>query len=313
MIEEKASLLRTAVRESLRAGHRAARERLLKINRLEEDALFFPIDGTRHVGDPQQVVDAVVLDAVEDALRLRLPMIRVVGEESIRSVRGREYPIAVVDPVDGTKPFTHLGECWAVVLNMLQFSPSAGHLWIPAAGIATSTGMLVGVWEERTVTVELLEEEATAVTVLDCEPRGDRQLSLACVGAKAADAHRYSTLRQAFPKATVFNTGGNPVVVGVLTGDLDGIVSFDRQCSWDATYALAVSLAGGTIGATTHEEVFEGSEVLSWFRQPLQGAAEEVKTVPPIVAAKDRNTYLGIIAGLSVGDLAQRVGGGSSQ
>ena len=299
MIEERPALLRTALRQSLRTGHLEARKHLLRINHLDADALFFPIDGSRHVGDPQHIVDAAVLDAVENSLRAHLPLIRVVGEESIRSVRAREYPVAVVDPIDGTKLFTHLGECWAVVLNILEPHKMSGQLWTPAAGIATSAGILIGIWEEQTVTVELLEDEAFAMTVFDCAPRGDRQLSLACVGAKAADSPRHSALTRTFPEATVFNTGGNPVVVGVLTGDLDAIISFDRQCNWDATYALAVALAGGTVGATTHDEVFEVPEVSSWFRRPLQGIEQEVKIVPPIVAAKDRNTYKEIVARLS--------------
>lgn len=298
MNEERQALVRTALRESLRAGYHEARKHLLRINRLDADALFFPIDGSRHVGDPQHVVDAAVLDAVEDSLRRNLPLIRVIGEESIRSVRPREYPIAVVDPVDGTKPFTHLGECWAVVVNILWSAESAGHLWVPAAGIATSAGMLVGIWEESEVTVELLEDETDAVTITGFRERGGRQLSLACVGAKAADAQKFALLRHTFPDATVFNTGGNPVIVGVLNGDLDAIVSFDAQCSWDATYALAVSLAGGVVGATTHDEVFGVSDVVSWFRRPIQGSAEEMKTVPPIIAVKELGTYKEIVARL---------------
>jgi len=289
------ALLGTALRQALRTGHCEARKHLLKLNHLDADRLFFPIDGSRHVGDPQHVVDAAVLDAVENALRRHLPLVRVVGEESVRSIRAREYPVAVVDPIDGTKPFTHLGECWAVVLNLLEPHESTGELWVPAVGIATSTGILVGIWDERTVTVELLEDESSALIIVDCAPKGDRQLSLACVGAKAADSPRYFTLRSAFPDATVFTTGGNPVVVGVLTGDLDAIISFDPQCCWDATYALAVTVAGGTVGATTHHQVFGSPEVLSWFRRPLQGAEEEIKIVPPIIVAKDTGTYAEVV------------------
>jgi fructose-1,6-bisphosphatase/inositol monophosphatase family enzyme len=298
MAEGRQALLRTALRQALRQGHRDARKHLLKINQLDVDTLFFPLDGSRHVGDPQHVVDAAVLDTVENSLRGHLPLIRVIGEESIRSIRPRDYPVAVVDPIDGTKPFTHLGEGWAIVLNILEPHEEPGRLWMPAAGIATSTGILVGIWEEQLVTVELLEDETSSIAVIDCASRGQRQLSLACVGAKAADAAKHVALTRAFPEATVFNTGGNPVVVGVLTGDLDAIVSFDRQCNWDAVYALAITLAGGAIGATGHEEVFETSEVLSWFRRPPQGTDEEVKTVPAIVAAKDRKTYQEIVAGL---------------
>lgn len=249
------SLLGTALRQALRAGHCEARKHLLKLNHLDAERLFYPIDGSRHVGDPQHVADAAVLDAVENALRVHMPLVRVIGEESIRSIRAREYPVAVVDPIDGTKPFTHLGECWAVVLNLLEQHELTGELWVPAAGIATSTGILVGIWEERTVTVELLEDENHSFIIVDCAPRGDRNISLACVGAKPADSPRYSTLRGAFPDATIFTTGGNPVVVGVLTGDLDAIISFDPQCCWDATHALAVIVAGGTVGATTHHQV----------------------------------------------------------
>jgi fructose-1,6-bisphosphatase/inositol monophosphatase family enzyme len=288
--------LRTALRQALRAGHREARKRLLHINDLGEDQLFFPIDGSHHVGDPQHIADAVVLDAVENALREQLPLVRVIGEESLRSVRAREYPIAVLDPIDGTKPFTHLGGCWAIVLNIVEPHAATGQLHVTAASIATSAGILVGIWEEQTVTVELLEDETSAVTVIDCAPRGDRPLSLASVGAKAADSSRYLALRNAFPEATIFTTGGNPVVVGVLTGDLDAIVSFDHQCNWDATYAMAISLAGGTVGATTHDEVFTLPEILSWFRRPLQGTEKETKVVPPIIAAKDASTYAEIVA-----------------
>lgn len=290
------AILRTALRQALRRGHREARNHLLKLNQIDADRLFFPLDGSRHVGDPQHLVDAAVLDAVEDSLRGHFPLVRVIGEESVRSVLPSQYPVAVVDPVDGTKPFTHLGECWAIVLIMLEPRTSTRRLWVPAACIATSTGILVGIWEEQEVTVEILEDEAYAVTVIDCAPRGSRPLSLACVGAKAADSSRHSELREAFPKATIFNTGGNPVIAGVLTGDLDAIVSFDHQSNWDATYALAISLAGGTVGAMTHKEIFRGSEILSWFQSPLQGSEEEIKVVPPIIAAKDESTYAEIIA-----------------
>jgi hypothetical protein len=296
MAQRRQALVETGLRQALRAGLTEARKHLLRMNQLDADGLFFPIDGSRHVGDPQHVVDAAVLDAVENSLRGHFPLIRVVGEESARSIRAREYPVAIVDPVDGTKPFTHLGEAWAVVVIILEPFDLTQQLWVPAAGIATSSGILVGIWEEQTVTAALIEDHASSLTVIDCAPRGARQMSLACVGAKAADWPRLLALRTAFPEATIFNTGGNPVVVGVLTGDLDAIISFDAQCCWDATYALAVSLAGGAVGSTDDDKIFERSEVLSWFRKPLQGAEEEVKNVPPIIVAKDRNTYAEIIA-----------------
>lgn len=292
------ALLKTALRQALHAGHVEARRHLLKLNMLDADSLFFPIDGSRHVGDPQHVVDAAVLDAVENRLREHLPLIRVVGEESLRSIRAREYPVAVLDPVDGTKPFTHLGEAWAVVLLILEPGEEAQHLWIPAAGIATASGILISICEEQIVTVGLLEDESLDVTLIDCAPSGSDGLSIACVGAKASDWPRLLSLRNAFPQATLFNTGGNPVVLGVLTGDLDAIVAFEPQCSWDATYALAVALAGGTIGSIDGT-TFETPEVLSWFRSPFQGNEMEVKTVPSIVAAKDRDTYLAITARLT--------------
>jgi fructose-1,6-bisphosphatase/inositol monophosphatase family enzyme len=305
-------LLGTALRQALRSGHREARKQLLTLNQLNADRMFFPIDGSRHVGDPQHVADAAVLDAVENSLREQLPLVRVVGEESMRSIRAREYPVAVVDPIDGTKPFTHLGECWAVVLNLIESHDSTGELWVPVAGIATSAGLLVAISEERTVTVELLDDETTALTIIDCAPKGDRPLSLACVAAKAADASRYFALRSAFSDATVFTTGGNPVVLGVLTGDLDAIVSFDSQCSWDATYALAVALAGGAVGATTHHQIFRAEDILAWFRRPLQGTEEEIKIVPPIIAAKDSSVYAEVVARIGAegnGSLPRRQGG----
>src|SRR5688572_28605370 len=111
-----------ALRHALRSGHTEARKQLLRLNQLDADSLFFPIDGSRHVGDPQHAVDAIVLDEVENSLREHFPLIRVVGEESLRSIPAREYPVAVVDPIDGTKPFTHVGEAWAVVLVILALA-----------------------------------------------------------------------------------------------------------------------------------------------------------------------------------------------
>lgn len=294
------ALWKRALRRALHAGLAEAKRHLLMINVMDSDrpeALFFPIDGSRHVGDPQHVVDAAVLDAIENILRADFPLIRVVGEESIRSIRSREYPVAMVDPVDGTKPFTHIGVAWAVVIILLEPCDESPHLWIPAAGIATSSGVLVSILEEQNVYIELLDGESCCRALTACDDPGDDLLSLACVAAKASDAPRLEILRSAFPKAMLFNTGGNPVVMGVLTGDLSGIVAFEPQCCWDAAYALAVSLADGTVG-TLDGRIFDRAEVLAWFRRPLQGAETEMKVVPPIVAAKNRNLYMDIVAGL---------------
>src|SRR5688572_17037474 len=92
-------LLQEVLRSALIAGWREARRFLLREDYSSDPPEFYPLEGSKHLGDPQQLVDARVLDVIDNALRDRIPLIRVVGEESPRSVQGREYTIAVVDPV----------------------------------------------------------------------------------------------------------------------------------------------------------------------------------------------------------------------
>jgi len=298
-MSEPLAMIEEALHRALRAGYREAKRRLLRPDLAATDGHFFPIDGSRHVGDPQHLIDAAVLDAVENALRQDMPLVRVVGEESLRSLIASEYPIAILDPVDGTKPATHLGHAWAVVLIILQVSPGRERLWIPAAGMLTSSGALLSVFEEQgPVYVQLVDDDAPVVAVADCAVGSNAQLSLACVGAKAADWEGLWRLRTSFPEATIFNVGGNPIAAGVLLGDLDAIVSFKPQSSWDALYALMVILANGVVGSIESNTTFDKTEVLGWFRTPPHGTEHEMKVVPPIIAAKDHSTYLAIVEGL---------------
>lgn len=294
--------MRIALAKALRAGWQAARQALLTLQNIDSDTLFFPLAGDQHVGDPQHRIDAIVCDVIENSLRATFPTIRVIGEESPRSVRPSDYLVAIVDPVDGTTPYKATGEAWAIAGLILEAKDDRKSLFLPAAAILTSSGILVGVWDESVVTVQRVEApDDEAIVLYDCAPRLTGPLSLACVGAKKTNRKRLETLWAAFPDATAFNYGGNPVVMGVLTGTLDAIVSFEPQTNWDSLYALPIALAGGTVGGTLEHRIYSVEEVKSWARRPHQGNAKEVKIVPAIVVAKDETTYHEVFRRLNEG------------
>jgi hypothetical protein len=301
-MSEQLDQLQDALHRGLRAGYLCAKRRLLLLNLAPPEPHFYPIEGDRHLGDPQQLIDALVLDAVENELRKVIPLIRVVGEESLRSIIASDYPIAILDPVDGTKPATHLGHGWAVVLIILYLPPESEELRVAAAGILSSNGILVSVIDEKDgVFVELVETDDEPVIVAATAPSNGAHLSVACVGAKPSDAVAVARLRVRCPEATVFNLGGNPMVWGVLLGDLDAIVSFKSQSSWDASYALMVALADGVVGSSESHRVFQRAEVLDWFRTPPHGDERDTKVVPPIIVAKDYDTYRALTKALDSG------------
>lgn len=304
-MSEELSQLEDALNRALRAGYLEAKRRLLVVNVAPPEPHYYPIDGDRHLGDPQHLIDALVLDAVENELRRVIPLIRVVGEESPRSIIASGYPVAILDPVDGTKPATHLGHGWAVVVIILYLPQQSQQLHIAAAGILSSNGILVSIVDEKPgVLVQLVESDDDPIIVAGAVPSRTEKLSIACVGAKATDAGAMSQLRARCPEATVFNLGGNPMVWGVLLGDLDAIVSFKSQSSWDALYALMIALADGVVGSSETHRVFQRAEVIEWFRTPPHGDERDTKVVPPIVVAKDYDTYRAITKGLGSGLLS---------
>lgn len=290
--------LRTAFKESLRAGWNSARRCLLVGLGDEADVdNFFAMPGAEHVGDPQHPVDEEVTRVVEDALHKHFPELRVIGEEIQRGVNLTSYNVAVVDPIDGTTPFRMLGCAWAVVLYLIV-RKEAG-LKIPIAGLVTSAGIMVALWGEGGVIVEPIDSDSDRDrAATECTARKEgAPLSLACVGAKEKDCENLRLLRDGFRDATLFNIGGNPVVLGVLRGNLDAIVSFKSQTVWDSIYALLIAHAGGVVGATDEDRVFSPAEVTDWFRRPNQDSRKS-KSVPPVIAAKDEATYRLVFQGL---------------
>ncbi len=292
--------IRRGLRLALLSALREGRRQLVRLNRGNPDQ-FIVFTDEAHGGDPQDQIDVQVRDAFEDELRKHLPTVRVVGEESVQSVDMAAYPVAVLDPVDGTKPYRSFGDCWAVAAYINTLRSDVRSPFVPIAAICTASGVFVEVVMEESVQVSVAENthsnrEIEYLTA--CYPSKQDNLVLACVAAKPKDSDRYERLRRAFPEATVFNVGGNPVVPGVLTGDLDGIVSFHDQAPWDALYALAVQVAGGTVGLTTESRLLKREELLKCFRRPAMGKAQG-KKVWPLIAAKDEKTYRQIFDGLS--------------
>lgn len=289
------------VRQVLCAGWREARKAVIDQNQFAASSFLYSPGA--HIGDPALPADALVNRVLDYEFKSRLPGISVVGEEHISSLclRNGEF-IAVVDPVDGTTPLTHLGCAWAVVVLVMQWRGNDAGWLLPVVGLVTSSGVLVSLWHEETVHVGLVDEEGERI-VADCTPSTSTSLSAAVVGAKPKDRKEgLIPLHAEMEDAVLFNVGGNPVVHGVIGGNLGAIIALKKQTAWDAAYALLVAKANGTVG-DLNGTVHDAATVLSWYRR-VELAPERAKIIPPLIAAKDPATYTKIVDALRRANLS---------
>ncbi len=244
-----------------------------------------------HIGDQALPVDGHVHEHISRDLKAAIPAIfAVIGEEAWQTLCvPPEGFVAVVDAIDGTKPFTHLTAAWSIVVLLMQ--QEEGKPWaLPVVATVNSTGIFNVLQFESEVFSGHIDDIEHCDRCTECATRCDADaLSISIVAASKKDREeRLLPLHERSPSPSViFNVGGNPVVHGVVQGRLDAIVSMHAQSIWDSAYALIVSRAGGSVGDLDGNTVNHNA-LLDSFRHLSQPTD---KPIAPLIAAKDAVTY----------------------
>lgn len=286
------------------AGWRTARDFQADVEPPDIDSAYL-WGPSSHMGDEPLPIDVDVHMAIEAALFESIGALPVTGEEVKRSLHIRRAGlVAIVDPVDGTLPLTHLGFGWSVVVMLYTWLAHAQAWGIVAVTIVDAPGNVMtfeepgGVW---TRTATGADERIFRSDIMPPSPRAANRFSVAAVGAKPNDWVQFERLRSgmlaADSEAAVFNLGGSPCAWGLIQGRLGCAVSLTSQTPWDAAHTLLASQCGAIVSTLEGRRMSISQVAEEWFSDNLR-PGEDDRCVPPHVVARDEDALLVVLRAL---------------
>jgi hypothetical protein len=218
----------------------------------------------------------------------------IVGEENIENVppHSAGARIIVVDPLDGSRPWTiaRIGYC---VAALLLHAPDDEKWEVEAALIATPTEAFTLLGTDLLLHGPLSGEPETDLVVGSVVPLADvMPKSLAAVAYKPEDRAAAMRIVARLPDWAFISLGGNPLTPYVVVGRLTAVVTLKPSSTWDSVGVLMAAATDAVVGDHAGQRL-SGPDFRRLFAQVL--LTGNVTPIPALVVAKSQDTYLEVV------------------
>ena len=219
-----------------------------------------------------------------------LRVVAIVGEERIERLEVLQpgERVIVVDPLDGSKPWTLIRAGYCVAALVLG-ADSDGALTIECAIIATPTEAFTLLGTNLLLHGPLDGTPESDLVVASVVPEADWETrSWAAVAYKPEDRLSALPVAAKLPDWAFVTLGGNPMAPYVLTGRLTALVTLKATSTWDSIGLLMASCTDAVLG--DHEGRLLSSPVFrGLFAQVLLEG--NVTPIPKLIVAKSMSAY----------------------